>query len=43
MLACWHAPKEFPRMAHIIGLIAQKGGVGKSTLSRLIAREFAGL
>lgn len=28
-------------MAHIIGLIAQKGGVGKSTLSRLIAREFA--
>lgn len=29
-------------MAHIIGLIAQKGGVGKSTLSRLIAREFAG-
>lgn len=28
-------------MAHIIGLIAQKGGVGKSTLSRLIACEFA--
>lgn len=29
-------------MAHVIGVIAQKGGVGKSTLSRLIAREFAG-
>ena len=28
-------------MAIIIGVISQKGGVGKSTISRLIAREFA--
>lgn len=28
-------------MAHIIGVVSQKGGVGKSTLSRLIVREFA--
>lgn len=28
-------------MAIIIGVVSQKGGVGKSTLSRLIAREFA--
>ena len=24
-----------------IGMISQKGGVGKSTLSRLVAREYA--
>lgn len=28
-------------MALLIGLISQKGGVGKSTLARLIAREYA--
>jgi chromosome partitioning protein len=28
-------------MALLIGLISQKGGVGKSTLSRLLAREYA--
>jgi len=28
-------------MAHIIGVISQKGGVGKSTVARLIAREYA--
>ncbi len=29
-------------MAVIIGAVSQKGGVGKSTISRLIAREYAG-
>jgi len=28
-------------MAYVIGMISQKGGVGKSTLSRLVARELA--
>jgi chromosome partitioning protein len=28
-------------MAIIVGVVSQKGGVGKSTLARLIAREFA--
>lgn len=28
-------------MTFIIGIVSQKGGVGKSTLSRLIAREYA--
>jgi len=28
-------------MAYIIGVVSQKGGVGKSTVSRLIASEFA--
>lgn len=28
-------------MAYIIGVVSQKGGVGKSTISRLIAREYA--
>jgi chromosome partitioning protein len=28
-------------VAHIIGVVSQKGGVGKSTLTRLVAREFA--
>jgi chromosome partitioning protein len=28
-------------MTHIIGIVSQKGGVGKSTLSRLLAREVA--
>lgn len=27
-------------MAYIIGMISQKGGVGKSTLARMMAREF---
>ena len=29
-------------MATVIGMVSQKGGVGKSTLARLIAREYAG-
>lgn len=28
-------------MSHIIGFVSQKGGVGKSTLARLVAREYA--
>ena len=28
-------------MTYIIGMISQKGGVGKSTLARMMAREFA--
>jgi chromosome partitioning protein len=28
-------------MPHIIGFVSQKGGVGKSTLARLVAREYA--
>ena len=28
-------------MSYIIGIVSQKGGVGKSTLSRLLARELA--
>lgn len=28
-------------MSHILGFVSQKGGVGKSTLARLIAREYA--
>jgi chromosome partitioning protein len=28
-------------MGYIIGMISQKGGVGKSTLTRMMAREFA--
>jgi chromosome partitioning protein len=28
-------------MATLIGLVSQKGGVGKSTLARLVAREYA--
>ena len=27
-------------MTHILGIVSQKGGVGKSTLARLMAREF---
>src|SRR2546427_11931348 len=30
-----------PRMALVIGVVSQKGGVGKSTCARLIAREYA--
>jgi len=32
---------EVVGMAAFIGLVSQKGGVGKSTLARLIAREYA--
>jgi cellulose biosynthesis protein BcsQ len=28
-------------MAALIGVISQKGGVGKSTIARLVAREYA--
>jgi chromosome partitioning protein len=28
-------------MAYILGFVSQKGGVGKSTLARLVAREYA--
>lgn len=27
-------------MTHIVGIVSQKGGVGKSTLARMMAREF---
>ena len=27
-------------MTYIIGMVSQKGGVGKSTLARMMAREF---
>ena len=27
-------------MTYIVGMVSQKGGVGKSTLARLMAREF---
>jgi chromosome partitioning protein len=30
-------------MAYLIGVVSQKGGVGKSTITRLLAREFAAL
>src|SRR3989475_5095133 len=30
-----------PRMGLVIGVVSQKGGVGKSTCARLIAREYA--
>jgi len=33
--------KENRRMSVMIGMISQKGGVGKSTLARLVAREYA--
>lgn len=32
---------EVAEMAALIGVVSQKGGVGKSTLARLIAREYA--
>ena len=41
MLEIWHASMEGMHMAMIVGIVSQKGGVGKSTLARLIAREFA--
>ena len=28
-------------MAIFLGIVSQKGGVGKSTLARLVAREYA--
>ncbi len=28
-------------MAILVGMVSQKGGVGKSTLARLVAREYA--
>jgi chromosome partitioning protein len=30
-----------PKMAIFLGMVSQKGGVGKSTLARLVAREYA--
>jgi chromosome partitioning protein len=27
-------------MTYIVGMVSQKGGVGKSTLARMVAREF---
>lgn len=32
--------KRSKKLTYIVGLVSQKGGVGKSTLSRMIAREF---
>lgn len=43
MLACGHGSmleKELP-LAILVAMVSQKGGVGKSTLARLLAREFA--
>lgn len=39
MLACPHGGHLI--MAIIVAMVSQKGGVGKSTLARLLAREFA--
>jgi ABC-type transport system involved in cytochrome bd biosynthesis fused ATPase/permease subunit len=43
MLACNTEPcdTKVKPMALIIGVVSQKGGVGKSTIARLIARELA--
>src|SRR3954452_1817904 len=42
MLACAHAQVGGGlRMGIVIGVVSQKGGVGKSTIARLVAREFA--
>lgn len=43
MIACYKQKERTkkPRMAIITAMVSQKGGVGKSTLARLIAREFA--
>ena len=42
MLTWMHATERGQnQMAIIIGTVSQKGGVGKSTIARLVAREFA--
>src|SRR5215472_15220723 len=45
MLACEHVSminqEEHHVLAIIVSMVSQKGGVGKSTLARLLAREFA--
>lgn len=40
VLMCWRTGKGL-NMTVMIGLVSQKGGVGKSTISRLVAREYA--
>src|SRR5881398_3238550 len=41
LLPCHHGSMKKDSMAMIVSFVSQKGGVYKSTLARLLAREFA--